>query len=307
MTEVTNLPTVAETTGVKISERKAVAIGGGGVGLIFIATAIAWIGAILLLINGIKDGQGVLIISALALVIVAIALSTTYKIISPGEALVLSFFGNYMGTVRKSGLVAILPFMNVYRMSIKDLNFETPVLKVNDYDGNPINISSIVVWRLKDTAKAVYAVENFNRYLKTQAESAVRHVAGLFPYDAEQMTEEETKATLLNNTEAVNAKLFEEIQERSLASGVEIVEVRINSLSYSVEIAQAMLQRQQASAIVAARKTIVQGAVGIVEETVEKLEKDTPMTASEKNRLTSNLLLVLVSENKVSPVIDLAS
>lgn len=311
---------MTQLTGVNISEKPAKVFGSAAGPIVIVLSVIAWLGAIGLgilaisaLLNGSVVGAIVSIAGALIVGFLGFVFSTMLSVLSPGESLVLSFFGEYMGTVRKTGLVATLPFMNATKVNVRDGNFETPVAKVNDSNGNPINISAIVVWRLRDTAKAMFAVEDYHKYLRTQAEAAVRHVASLHPYDAgapgvvEKLVDGQEPVSLLNGAETVNKELFEEIQERAAASGVEIVEVRINNLAYSVEIAQSMLQRQQASAIVSARKIIVEGALGIVEETVEHLGKDGTITENEKSRLVSNLLVVLVGESKVTPTLDVAS
>lgn len=166
------------------------------------------------------------------------------------------------------------------------------------------NISAIVVWRLKDTAKAAYAVDNYEAYLRTQAEAAVRHVAAEYPYDTH---DEENGASLLKSAEIVNNELADEVAVRAEAAGIDIIEVRINNLSYSVEIAQSMLQRQQANAILGARKIIVDGAVGIVESAVTTLADKYTMEPEKQAKLMSDLLVVLVSESKVSPVLDIGS
>lgn len=233
-------------------------------------------------------------------IVLASAIQSAYIVQSPGQATVLQFFGQYMGTVRQSGLSLTLPFLNKTKVSVKTENFETPIAKVNDADGNPIETSAIVVWRLKDTAKAIYGVQNHEQYLRTQAEAAVRHVASQHPYDT--TTERET--SLLKDAETVNAELAQEVALRAEAAGIDIIEVRINNLSYSVEIAQAMLQRQQASAIISARRKIVEGAVGIVEDAAEKLAEKHSLSDEKRADLVSDLLVVLVSESKVSPVLS---
>ena len=249
------------------------------------------------------DGYSVLgqILFTVFCIVIASAIQSAYIVQSPGQATVLQFFGQYMGTVRQSGLSLTLPFLNKTKVSVKTENFETPIAKVNDADGNPIETSAIVVWRLKDTAKAVYAVQNHEQYLRTQAEAAVRHVASQHPYDT---TSEEQATSLLKDAEIVNAELAEEVALRAEAVGIDIIEVRINNLAYSVEIAQAMLQRQQASAIISARRKIVEGAVGIVEEAAEKLAEKHSLTEEKRAALVSDLLVVLVSESKVSPVLS---
>lgn len=248
------------------------------------------------------DGGNVLpeIIFTVVCIVFASAIQSAYTVQSPGQATVLQFFGQYLGTVRQSGLSLTMPFVNKTKVSVKTENFETPVAKVNDADGNPIETSAIVVWRLKDTAKAFYAVQNHEQYLRTQAEAAVRHVASQHPYD----TTDEQATSLLKDAETVNAELAQEVTLRAEAAGIDIIEVRINNLSYSVEIAQAMLQRQQASAIISARRKIVEGAVGIVEEAAEKLSEKHSLTDEKRAALVSDLLIVLVSESKVSPVLN---
>lgn len=258
------------------------------------------IGNVLSLFGGESTGNGGQVLFIILCIILASAIQSSYIVQSPGQATVLQFFGQYMGTVRQSGLSLTLPFLNKRKVSVKTENFETPVAKVNDADGNPIETSAIVVWRLKDTAKAIYGVQNHEQYLRTQAEAAVRHVASQHPYD----TTDDDATSLLKDAEIVNAELAQEVTVRAEAAGIDIIEVRINNLSYSVEIAQAMLQRQQASAIIAARRKIVDGAVGIVEDAVEELAKKHDFDDSKKNALISDLLIVLVSESKVSPVLN---
>lgn len=288
---------------VDISEKKGFALPAiAAVGAILLSIVFFIIAAVsaLAMMGGV--GFGAFVIAAIT-GLIALALSTTIIIQAPGEATVLEFFGQYLGTVRKTGLSMTFPFMKKRKVLVRTENFETPVSKVNDLDGNPINISAIVVWRLKDTAKATYAVDNYQAYLRTQAEAAVRHVAAEYPYD----TSDQNADSLLKSAEAVNQKLAEEVALRAEAAGIDIIEVRINNLSYSVEIAQSMLQRQQASAILSARKTIVDGAVGIVEDAVTHLGNIHPMEPAQQAKLMTDLLVVLVSESKVSPVLDVGS
>lgn len=266
---------------------------------------------ILSLISGFTETQEIIpfwtIVFPLAL---ALVLSTMIKIQNPNEARVFQFFGEYVGTVRATGLFVTYPFLSVSRLSVKDLNFETPTSKVNDANGNPINISAIVVWRVIDTAKAIFAVEDYGSYLRTQSEAAVRHIAASFPYDSADKTDTEGKAipSLLGNSEEVNSRLQAELTERAANAGVQIVEVRINNLAYASEIAQAMLQRQQAAALIDARKIVVEGALGIVEDTVAKLEtQNNELTARDRTTLTNDLLLVLVGESKVTPTLSVGA
>lgn len=242
--------------------------------------------------------------------IVALTLTTMIKVQNPNDARVFQFFGEYVGTVRATGLYVIYPFMSVSRLSVKDLNFETPTSKVNDVNGNPINISAIVVWRVIDTAKAIFSVEDYYSYLRTQSEAAVRHIAASYPYDSADKMDAEGKAvpSLLGNSDEVNIRLQTELTERAASAGVQIVEVRLNNLAYASEIAQAMLQRQQAAALIDARKIVVEGALGIVEDTVTKLEADNAgFTAADRAALTNDLLLVLVGESKVTPTLSVGA
>lgn len=288
---------------VDISEKKGFALPAMAASVGIIITGLFGMVAALSALSMMGGGGGGAFLIAFITGFFFIALATTIIIQAPGEATVLEFFGQYLGTVRKTGLSMTFPFMKKRKVLVRTENFETPVSKVNDLDGNPINISAIVVWRLKDTAKATYAVDNYQAYLRTQAEAAVRHVAAEYPYD----TTDQNADSLLKSAEAVNTKLAEEVALRAEAAGIDIIEVRINNLSYSVEIAQSMLQRQQASAILNARKTIVDGAVGIVEDAVTHLDNIHPMDPAQQAKLMTDLLVVLVSESKVSPVLDVGS
>ncbi len=241
---------------------------------------------------------------------VAVTLGTSLRIQNPNDARVFQFFGEYIGTVRATGLYMTYPFMSTVKLSVKDLNFETPTSKVNDMNGNPINISAVVVWRVIDTAKAIFSVENYVSYLQTQAEAAVRHIAAAYPYDSADKMDEQGRAvpSLLGNSEEVNSRLQAELTERAANAGVQIVEVRINNLAYAPEIAQSMLQRQQAAALIDARKIVVEGALGIVEDTVAHLKSQNSTFSPEaQGSLTNDLLLVLVGESKVTPTLSVGS
>lgn len=297
-------PDIALANQVKIEERE-------GFSFPFIVGPVAIVLNVVLILGAIATGLQALgglltgqwlapALLTVLFVVLSVAIGSSILIQPPGQATVLEFFGDYLGTVRKTGLVITLPFLKKRHVSVKAENFETPVSKVNDASGNPINISSIIVWQLKDTAKATYAVSHFQDYLRTQAEAAVRHVAANHPYDST----EEGATSLLRDADIVNAELAAEVSLRAAAAGIEIIEVRINNLSYSVEIAQAMLQRQQAGAIIAARQTIVEGAVGIVESAAEKLAEKHALSDEKKGELVANLLVVLVSESKVAPVMN---
>jgi regulator of protease activity HflC (stomatin/prohibitin superfamily) len=222
--------------------------------------------------------------------------------VAPNQGAVLQLFGHYIGTERASGLRWANPFYSKKFVSLRTRNFETAQLKVNDLDGNPIEFAAIVVWNVVDTAEAIFQVDNYENYLKVQSEAALRNLAAAYPYDAYQ---EGVKSLRANMTE-VATHLREEIQERLAVAGVEVKEARISHLAYAPEIAGAMLQRQQASAIVSARSRIVEGAVGMVEMALERLEKTGTIHLDEERKaaMVSNLLVVLCGERAAQPVLN---
>jgi regulator of protease activity HflC (stomatin/prohibitin superfamily) len=235
-------------------------------------------------------------------VVAAVVVLTSLVVVQPGQTKVVRFFGSYVGTVRRSGLWWILPLADRRTLSIRVRNFETNHLKVNDADGNPVEIAAIVVWQVADTSRAVYAVDDYVNFVEVQAESALRHVATTHPYD--DPTGEGT--SLRGSTDVVAAELAQEVAQRVAIAGVEIVEVRISHLAYAPEIAQAMLRRQQANAVVAARSRIVEGAVGMVEQALAMLnERDiVDLDEERKAAMVSNLLVVLCAEQPASPVVN---
>ncbi len=240
---------------------------------------------------------------AIGLPIIAFGLvASSIVIVPPGQSRVVQFFGTYVGTVRRPGFWCVWPLAVRRAVSIRVRNFETNRLKVNDADGNPVEIAAIVVWQVADTAKAVYAVDDYPAFVSIQSESALRHVAMGHPY-------EDTRGggtSLRGSTDAVADQLAREVAERVTIAGVEVVEVRISHLAYAPEIAQAMLRRQQANAVVAARSQIVEGAVGMVEMALSRLtekgvvELDEERTAS----MVSNLMVVLCGDQPPSPVVN---
>lgn len=236
--------------------------------------------------------------------VVGIILSSSLTVIAPGHTKVVQFFGRYIGTVRKTGLRMTVPLATRKNVSVRVHNFETSDLKVNEADGNPINIAAIVVWQVADTARATFSVEDYEDFVEVQAESALRHVAMSHPYDNDVR-----EVTLRGDTEVINAELAREVAERIALAGLEVIEVRISSLAYSPEIAQAMLQRQQASAIIAAREKIVEGAVGMVEGALQRLEAQDIVELDDERRaaMVSNLLVVLCSERGTTPVVNAGS
>lgn len=250
-------------------------------------------------------GSGVLMIFGSVLLVLALLAFTALAIVAPGQTSVRQFFGRYIGTVRRTGLVLVPPLSTGRKVSVKVHNFETNELKVNDLDGNPINIAAIVVWQVADTARAVYAVEEYEEFIKTQSEAALRHVATTHPYDEPGPGE----TSLRGGTDVVSAELAAEVAERVAIAGLEIVEVRISSLAYAPEIAQAMLQRQQAGAIIDAREQIVEGAVTMVDQALARLEKEDIVALDDerKAQMVSNLLVVLCSDQRTQPIVNAGS
>jgi regulator of protease activity HflC (stomatin/prohibitin superfamily) len=279
-------------TRVEIHERPAWAIS-GWIGVLIVAGCIA---AVILLAHG---SAGAI---AIAPGVVGVVILTSLVIVQPGQTKVVRFFGSYVGTVRRPGLWWILPLADRRTLSIRVRNFETNHLKVNDADGNPVEIASIVVWQVADTSRAVYAVDDYINFVRVQAESALRHVATTHPYD--DPTEEGT--SLRGSTDVVAGELAQEVAQRVTIAGVEIVEVRISHLAYASEIAQAMLRRQQANAVVAARSRIVEGAVGMVELALARLNERGIVELDEERKaaMVSNLLVVLCGDQPASPVVN---
>jgi regulator of protease activity HflC (stomatin/prohibitin superfamily) len=240
-------------------------------------------------------------VAVLVMIVDAIA-SRGLTPVQPGEARVVQLFGRYNGTVRNPGLCWVNPFTERRKVSTRIRNYETQVAKVNDADGNPIEIAAVVVWQVEDTAQALYEVDDFARFVDIQTETAVRHVASTHPYDAH----EDGQLSLRVNATEITSQLTAEIAERVASAGVKIIESRLTRLSFAPEIAQAMLRRQQASAVVAARKTIVEGAVGMVEMALARIEElgIVDLDTERKAAMVSNLLVVLCSEQNTQPIVN---
>ncbi|HEV7958088.1 MAG TPA: SPFH domain-containing protein [Acidimicrobiales bacterium] len=235
-------------------------------------------------------------------IVVGIVVIGSLVIVQPGQTRVVQFFGSYVGTVHKTGLSWIRPLTKHRDVSIRVRNFETNHLKVNDADGNPVEIAAIVVWQVTDTSRALFAVDNYHDFVRVQAESALRHVATTHPYD----NPTESGITLRGSTDVVAGELAAEVAQRVAIAGLEIVEVRISHLAYAPEIAQAMLRRQQASAVVAARSLIVDGAVGMVELALDRLQERNIVDLDEERKaaMVSNLMVVLCSDQPASPIVN---
>jgi regulator of protease activity HflC (stomatin/prohibitin superfamily) len=257
-------------------------------GLFFLAAAASASGALV-------------VVAILCLIVSVLGLSGLFTV-NPNEAKVLQLFGNYRGTVREPGLRWVNPFFTKRGISLRVRNFESERLKVNDLDGNPIEIAAVVVWRVVDTAEALFHVDNYDNFVHVQSESALRNMALSYPYDAHA----EGEISLRSHTAEVAQHLKSEIQERLTQAGVEVMEARISHLAYAPEIAQAMLQRQQASAIIAARQKIVEGAVGMVEMALQMLSHQNivELDNDRKAAMVSNLLVVLCSERGTQPIVN---
>lgn len=240
--------------------------------------------------------------SSLLLVLAALVLLAGLTPVAPGEARVLQLLGRYTGTVRTDGLRWVNPLTARRRVSTRIRNHETDVLKVNDADGNPIEIASVVVWQVEDTARAVFEVDDFIEFVAIQTETAVRHIANSYSYDSHDAT----RMSLRDNADEITARLSEEIAVRVAAAGVKIVESRLTRLAYAPEIAHAMLRRQQANAIVAARARIVEGAVGMVEMALSRLADNHIVDLDEERKaaMVSNLLVVLCGDRDAQPVVN---
>ena len=244
------------------------------------------------------------IVSAVTMLVLIVALCGFFMV-NPNEARVLQLFGDYVGTAREAGLRWANPFYTKRKVSVRVRNFETGKLKVNDNRGNPIEIGAIVVWCVVDTAEAVFRVDNYENFVHVQSESALRNLATGYAYDSYQ----DDERCLVGHTAEISEKLKVEIHERLSEAGVEVIEARISHLAYSPEIAAAMLQRQQASAVVAARQKIVEGAVGMVEMALDMLSEKQVVSLDEERRaaMVSNLLVVLCSDRHTQPVVNTGS
>ncbi|MDF1488226.1 SPFH domain-containing protein [Tessaracoccus caeni] len=302
---VADKPVGHEGTRVIVEERTAWTMSGALallLGLALLALAVWGIVSTAIASDSGYPVSGLIIFGSIVAFIAGLVVFSSLTIVAPGDTKVLQFFGKYIGTIRKQGLLLTVPLTTKKKVSVKVRNFETNELKVNDADGNPINIAAIVVWQVADTAKSVFAVEAYEDFVTVQAESALRHIATTHPYDFAEPGEE----SLRGSTDLVSRELAEEVAARITIAGIEVVETRISSLAYAPEIAGAMLQRQQASAVLAARSKIVDGAVGMVEQALERLEEHSVVELDDERKaaMVSNLLVVLCSDSRSTPVIN---
>jgi regulator of protease activity HflC (stomatin/prohibitin superfamily) len=245
-----------------------------------------------------------IVIGAVILVVVAIALRGLTPVV-PGRARVVQLFGRYRGTIRDAGLMWVNPFTERIEVSTRIRNLESAQAKVNDADGNPIEIAAVVVWEVRDTANAVYSVDDYAKFVAIQTETAVRHIASSYPYDSRGSG----ALSLRDNADEITQRLSAELTDRVKSAGVHVIETRLTRLSYAPEIAQAMLRQQQASAVVGARQRIVEGAVGMVKLALERLEDEGVVELDEERKaaMVSNLLVVLCSEQATQQVVNTGS
>jgi regulator of protease activity HflC (stomatin/prohibitin superfamily) len=243
-------------------------------------------------------------LAGVALAVAALFLLPGFTVVNPNESVVLVLFGSYKGTIRTNGFYWVNPFFVKKKISLRARNNESQPIKVNDKLGNPVLIGVVLVWRVEDTYSAAFEVDNYEVFVKMQSESAIRKLAGMYPYDS--FDDEHAELSLRSGGDEINHQLEVELTERCKIAGIAVVESRISNLSYSPEIAQAMLQRQQATAVVAARTKIVEGAVGMVELALEKLSHKQLIQLDEERKaaMVSNLMVVLCSERSASPVIN---
>jgi len=282
-----------------IQESKVFSISGWPVLLVDIVLAGL---AVRTLIRADETGAtGPIVLGVILALVVILSLPGLF-IIHPNEAKVFTFFGKYAGTNRSAGFHWTNPFVVKKKVTLRILNFDSEKIKVNDAAGNPIEIAAVIVWHVIDTAKATFNVENYHNFVAIQSETAIRQLASHFPYDSHEPDQESLRA----NPDSIAGKLRDQVQARLEVSGVHVDEARISHLSYAPEIAQVMLRRQQAQAIIAARRQIVDGAVGMVEMALKSLEQQGVVTLDEEKKaaMVNNLLVALVSESEAQPIIN---
>jgi SPFH domain/Band 7 family protein len=293
----------------KVTERTAFGSPGGPVvigGVVGVLAGATLVGlGIRSAATGPTTGGVVMIVAGAVLAIASVIVLGGLNVVSPGEARVVQFLGRYTGTIRTDGLRWVNPFTTRRKVSTRIRNHETGVTKVNDLDGNPIEIAAVVVWQVQDTAQALFEVDDFEEFVAIQTETAVRHIANSYPYDAHG----ENQLSLRDNAEEITSKLSDEIGMRVKAAGVKVIESRLTRLAYAPEIASAMLRRQQAGAVVAARSRIVEGAVGMVELALNKLAENDVVELDEERKATmvSNLLVVLCGDHDAQPIVNAGS
>ena len=262
---------------------------------------------LLMIVGGLVLLTQELLITGIPLLLIAFVLLIGLTIVNPNESIVCVLFGSYIGTIRTNGFFWVNPFYVRKKFSLRARNIESQPIKVNDKLGNPIMIGIVLVWKVEETFKAAFEVDHYELFVKIQSESAIRKLAGLYPYDS--FDDDSTEMSLRSGGDEINHQLEEELRERLAIAGINVIEARISNLAYSSEIAGAMLQRQQATAIVAARIKIVEGAVGMVEMALAELsaKKIIVLDDERKAAMVTNLMVVLCSDKSASPVINAGS
>lgn len=275
-----------------------------GLFMLFLLLAVIVVSVAGIILSARADQPAGAVAAVLVIVVASVCLGGLF-VVQPNMGAVVTLFGNYQGTVRAPGLWWVNPFTSKKSVSLRVRNFESNKLKVNDHDGNPIEIAAVVVWQVVDTAEALFEVDNYDNFVHVQSESALRNMATAYAYDAHK----EGDMSLRGNTADIAEKLKVEIQDRLQKAGVQVLEARISHLAYAPEIANAMLRRQQASAVIAARSKIVEGAVSMVEMALEQLSAKQIVVLDEERKaaMVSNLLVVLCSEHETQPVVNAGS
>ncbi|MFD1126310.1 SPFH domain-containing protein [Lentilactobacillus raoultii] len=274
----------------------------GYIGLII--TLVFLIGGGYLLWIGSQSSQFGALAFGTVIIVLALLFASSLTIIQPNEAKVLTFFGKYIGSIRTPGLFMTVPLTSKQTISLRVRNFNSQIIKVNDSKGNPVEIAAVIVYKVVDSAKAIFNVEDYEQFVEIQSESAIRHIASQYPYDS--FDEKTDILTLRGNSTEVSEALKGELQERLEVAGLDVMETRLTHLAYATEIASAMLQRQQASAILSARKIIVQGAVEISEEAVRQLQKDVSIDIPDEKKIQmiNNVLVSIITERGTQNVIN---
>jgi len=271
-------------------------------GMLGVLLILAFGGAgVWLLVLGVEDESAALLVPGVIALLIAFLLLSSIKIAQPNQALVLTLFGRYLGSVREPGFWLTVPFTTASKVSLRVRNFNSAKLKVNDVGGNPIEIAAVIVFKVVDSAKALFEVDQYETFVEIQSETALRHVASKYPYD----NFDAEGYSLRGNSEEVAAELALELQHRLSAAGVQVIEARLTHLAYSAEIAAAMLQRQQAEAIISARQKIVEGAVGMVKLAIADIEASgIQLDEERKAAMINNLMVAIVSDRSAQPVIN---
>lgn len=282
-----------------VTEKNARRIGGFGALFLWIAALVV---NIYLIYYGITNEDASTLWIIIPIFVLLALMMNSFFIVQPNEARVLVLFGKYSGSVREDGFWCVNPFTAKRRISLRIHNFNSDKIKVNDRDGNPIEIAAVIVWRVVDSARALFDVENYEQFVAIQSETAIRSLATEYSYDAH----DDSRASLRGNTQEVSEELKKQVHTRLEIAGVEVLESRISHLAYAQEIAQAMLRRQQAQAIIAARKKIVEGAVGMVQDALRMLseQKIVELDEEKKAQMVNNLMVALVSESEAQPIIN---